>query len=247
MTRGVWDNMHQNNWEKETFLIFDRFLNPGNSYIDTGAWIGPTVLYGAHKTKHVYAIEPDPVAFNEFIINLNLNPFIASKVTCINVAIAEKSSNINLYMRDQLGVSTSSLIQTISDNYCRVRSITIYDLITENNIENVNFIKMDIEGGEYSLIPFLHEFLKSQKPTLFLSLHPVFLNEHLNLMTNNNGNPSPEFIIQTEKLLNNLQFYKHIYNIFGNPVNKDAVLRDSYNAELAYSQKTAYVFTDECW
>ncbi|MCP1093484.1 FkbM family methyltransferase [Bacillaceae bacterium OS4b] len=247
MTRGVWDNMHQNNWEEETFVIFDRFLKPGNSYIDIGAWIGPTVLYGAHKAKHVYAIEPDPVAFNEFITNLNLNPFIAPKVTCINAAIAKKSGNINLYMRDQLGISTSSLIPTISDNYCRVRAITIYDLITENNIKNVNFIKMDIEGGEYSLIPVLHEFLKSQKPTLYLSLHPGFLNEHLNLKTNKNGNPSHEFNIQTEKLLDNLQFYKHIYDIFGNLVNKDAVLRDSYNAELAYSQKTAYIFTDEFW
>lgn len=247
MTRGVWDRMHQNDWEEETFMIFDRFLKPENSYIDIGAWVGPTVLYGANKAKHVYGVEPDPVAFKELITNLNLNPFIAPKVTCINAAIAEKSGNINLYMRDQFGISTSSLIPTISNKYCQVRAITIYDLITENHIENVNFIKMDIEGGEYSLIPFLHEFLKLQKPTLYLSLHPGFLNEHLNLMSNKNSDPSDQFNIQTKKLLDNLQFYKYIYDIFGNLVSKDTVLRDSYTAELAYSEKTAYIFTDECW
>ncbi|WP_448163393.1 hypothetical protein [Bacillus mobilis] len=30
-------------------MIFDRFLKPANSYIDIGAWIGPTVFYGTHK------------------------------------------------------------------------------------------------------------------------------------------------------------------------------------------------------
>lgn len=66
-------------------------------------------------------------------------------------------------------------------------------------------------------------------------------------MLNKNDNHSHEFNIQAKKLLEILQFYKNIYDIFGNLVNKDAVLRDSYTVELAYSQKTVYIFTNECW
>lgn len=194
---------------------------------------------GAHKAKHVYGLEPDPVAFNELITNLNLNPDISSKITCINAAIAEKSGNTNLYMRSRFGDSSSSLIPTISDHYCQVRALTIYDLITENNIENVNFIKMDIEGGEYSLIPFLHEFLKLQKPTLYLSLHPVFLNDHVNFIPNKSNDPQNQINIQTKNLLDNLQCYKYIYDVFGNLVNKDVILRITNTGE--------FIFTDECW
>ncbi|PEC43110.1 hypothetical protein CON11_19670 [Priestia megaterium] len=43
LTQWIWNEMHQNNWEEETFEIFDRFLNNEHSYIDIGAWIGPTV------------------------------------------------------------------------------------------------------------------------------------------------------------------------------------------------------------
>jgi FkbM family methyltransferase len=239
LTQWIWNEMHQNKWEEETFKIFDRFLNAEHSYIDIGAWIGPTVLYGAHKVKHVYGIEPDPIAFEELITNLNLNPSIASKVTCINAALAEKSGDINLYMRHHFGDSTSSLIPTISNNHCKVKSITIDDLITQNNIKEVNFVKMDIEGGEYSLIPFLHEFLKTQKPTLYLSLHPGFFNENVNLILNKSNDSSSQLNIQTEKLLDNLQFYKYIYDIFGNPVDREAVLNVTYTGE--------FIFTNECW
>lgn len=38
-------------WERNTQKIFDKFLDSNHSYIDIGAWIGPTVLYGAQIAK----------------------------------------------------------------------------------------------------------------------------------------------------------------------------------------------------
>ncbi|SDX91859.1 FkbM family methyltransferase [Thermoactinomyces sp. DSM 45892] len=54
------------------------------------------------------------------------------------------------------------------------------DLINQYNIRDVNFVKMDIEGGEYALIPCLKEFLEAEKPTFYASLHSPFLKENLN-------------------------------------------------------------------
>jgi hypothetical protein len=73
-----WEKLYAN-WEESTFTIFDRFLNTNSSYLDVGAWIGPTILYGAQKAEHVYAIEPDPVAYQELTRNLQLNPSLTSK------------------------------------------------------------------------------------------------------------------------------------------------------------------------
>ena len=36
------------NYEKNTYKIFDKFLDENHSYIDIGAFIGSTVLYGAN-------------------------------------------------------------------------------------------------------------------------------------------------------------------------------------------------------
>ncbi|MFP8644891.1 FkbM family methyltransferase [Priestia aryabhattai] len=237
--RKIWNKIRQNTWEEETFKILDRYLKSENSYIDIGAWIGPTVLYGAHKTKHVYGVEPDSIAFKELVTNVNLNPSISSKVTCINAAITEKSGNTNLYKRGKFGNSMSSLIPTMSHKCHQVRGITIHDLISENNIENVNFIKIDIEGGEYSLIPNLYEFLKSQKPTLYLSIHPRFLKENLDLISTKDTNNSEYFKFKTEKLWESLQFYKYTYDNLGNPINKDAIFHVMKTGE--------FLFTNKCW
>jgi FkbM family methyltransferase len=239
-TGWLWYEIFNNNWEEATFKIFDRFLSPEHAYLDIGAWIGPTVLYGAHRARHVYGIEPDPVAYAELMTNLSLNPSLAHRITCIHAALADKPGTANLYIRYEFGDSTSSLIPTLSDkNYCQVRSITIHELIAEHVIQHLNFIKMDIEGGEYSLIPTLHEFLKAQRPTLYLSLHPHFLSEHVNLQSANDHISTNQPHIQTEQLLDSLQFYKYIYDINGNVVDRDAVLSVTKTGE--------FVFSDEIW
>ena len=65
-----WAQLQLNLWESNTFKIFDTFLDSNHSYIDLGAWIGPTVLYGCQKAKFCYAIEPDPVAFKQLKNNV---------------------------------------------------------------------------------------------------------------------------------------------------------------------------------
>jgi FkbM family methyltransferase len=233
------------NWEVETFNIFNRFLNNKSSYLDIGAWIGPTVLYGAHKAKHVYALEPDPVAFQELIFNINLNPGITSKVTCINAALGEKSGIIKLFQRNSLGDSMSSLIPTSSyEKYCEVIATSIDELTLNYNIKDINFIKMDIEAGEYFLIPALSKYLKLTRPTLNLSLHPPFLNDTgtLQFVYNSNWKLDDYSIYKeslTKRLVKSLEFYKYIYDSQGNLVNKNSILN--------LTNHGMFVFTDDQW
>ena len=39
----------------------------------------------------------------------------------------------------------------------------------------LDFIKIDIEGGEFSLLPSLAEYLSAEKPIVYLSTHAPFL------------------------------------------------------------------------
>ncbi|SHJ21347.1 FkbM family methyltransferase [Desulfosporosinus lacus] len=47
-----------------------------------------------------------------------------------------------------------------------IRGITISDFVTEYDVKDIGFIKIDIEGGEYSLIPSMHYYLYSFRPTI---------------------------------------------------------------------------------
>jgi FkbM family methyltransferase len=235
-----WENTYKD-WEESTFTIFDRFLTTTSSYLDVGAWIGPTVLYGAQKAKHVYAIEPDPIAYQELINNLQLNPAVTPKVTCVHSALTASSGPKRLYIRAISGDSSSSIIPTLSDeNFVEVRGMTIEELTFEHNLKDINFIKMDIEAGEYFLLPAMRNYLKSKRPTLYLSLHPQFLKEEMNLKLNKDSYSESEHILfLTQRLLDSLDFYRYIYDAKGNIVDRSIILKET--------DFTSFLFTDKRW
>lgn len=42
--RNFWSNLSKGGWERLTFNIFKKYINPGKTVVvDFGAWIGPTV------------------------------------------------------------------------------------------------------------------------------------------------------------------------------------------------------------
>lgn len=225
---NFWEYSFKKDWEQATFNIFDKFLNENANYLDIGAWIGPTVLYGAHKAKHVYSIEPDPVAYKELTYNLQLNQDTIRNVTCINSALTPDSQVYRLYIKSKYGDSETSLIPSNSiEDFIEVSGITITDLINTYNIKDINFIKMDIEAGEYYIIPSMKLFLESQRPTLYLSLHPPKIKKEKDL------------IYLTQRLIDNLDFYTYIYDVDGNRINSRQFLSErNFNS---------FIFTDEPW
>ena len=74
-------------WEVHTHKILEKFLDSNHSFIDIGAFIGPTTLYGAFIAKKVYAIEPDPIAFNELKKNVLLNHVLKEKIELHQICI----------------------------------------------------------------------------------------------------------------------------------------------------------------
>jgi hypothetical protein len=59
-----WDSVEGGLWERDTFVVYKTFLNANSSLIDFGAWIGPTVLYGASLVRLLFpsldCMQPPP-------------------------------------------------------------------------------------------------------------------------------------------------------------------------------------------
>ena len=213
-----WNAIINNKWESDTFTIFDRFIDKKCSFIDIGSWIGPTVLYGSYLARKVYAIEPDPVAYSELKKNVTLNLPDSENISLFKICIAPESGEINFGNQDEWGNSRSSILFSDRETNQKTTGMDFTSFINTNNIKKCNFIKMDIEGGEYLVLGGMKNYLQKIRPTLYLSLHPK------NLGRTPRSN-MPEFLISLKRrflrfrsalnVLNCLNGYRHLYDIKG--------------------------------
>lgn len=173
-----WDSFEDNSWEPDTINILDNYLSPQDTFIDIGAWIGPITLYAGFKAQKCYSFEPDPTAYKELVENISLNPTLAHKIDLINQAITTDGRNVKIYSRYSYGDSGTSILKRVKskNEFIEVPSITFSRFVQNNSIQT-KFIKMDVEGAEFFIIPSMIEILKSQKPKLLLSLHHGALTE----------------------------------------------------------------------
>lgn len=170
-----WRMVNQNKWENDTFGVLDRYLQPNSIYLDVGAWIGPTVLYTAQRCQTVYCIEPDYTAYRYLLWNLDLNRI--HNVQPFNVALTETTGMRQMAApKDRFGDSSTSLVrQRPGNSTIQVFGMGWADWLKAIRPATFDLIKIDIEGGEFSLIPAMRDYLAAYKPPLYLSLHPTFL------------------------------------------------------------------------
>ena len=146
-------NAFSTDWELDKKALSEKYTAPDKSIIDVGAWIGPTVLIGyANNAKHIYAIEADPA--NAHILKKNcMRNFIADRVTIITRCMYPVSNETISFGKCLLQGSGASSTKTFGGS-AKVLSSTLIDSIIDNNInlDEVNILKIDIEGAELLLV-----------------------------------------------------------------------------------------------
>jgi len=179
---SFWELLENGNWEPHTFDVFDRYLDDRTCFIDIGGWIGSTTLYAAAKANKVLVFEPDPSAFAELETNLRLNKKLGNlqNIIAFPTAIAPQTGRVRLGVRHEGGDSMSSVLLAASNDF-EVKSLELAEVIEEHKLWKESlFVKMDVEGFEYDIIPSLAEVVDNLTSAKFLiSLHPQFLLEKL--------------------------------------------------------------------
>jgi FkbM family methyltransferase len=175
-----WDSLASGQWEPETFALFDHFLDASTVHVDIGAWIGPTVLYAATRARQVIGFEPDPVAFAALEITAKANHHL-SPIVVHPVAIARQSGELVMGSKDRPGDSMSSSLFAQSDQSWHAQARCLEEFESSWPASAPVFLKIDIEGGEYELLPALANFVRRRQPDIYLSLHShLFLGDSVN-------------------------------------------------------------------
>jgi FkbM family methyltransferase len=173
-----WSKINRGEWEPHTLSILQDQLDSSVRYCDIGAWIGPTVLPAASSCARVYCFEPDRLAFRYLLLNLQRNGM--NNVLPFNLALsAEDRTRSMASPRGKSGDSMTSLLTPGGRNGQEVLCLSWQTWLSCLAEPDLDFIKMDIEGGEYALLPAMAEYLVSNKPRLYLSLHPHLLEPEL--------------------------------------------------------------------
>jgi len=204
-----WRKASAGDWEPETFAVLDQFLSPESDYLDIGAWIGPTVLYGARKARHVFCFEPDPTAFRHLAWNLDLNGI--RNVSAFGVALSDQFGVARMAStRGEPGDSTSSLLHDAAHGTDAL-TIAWDQFQATQDLSRVSLVKMDIEGAEFFVLPTLLDWLKQKRPALFLSLHAPLLSD-------------ADRQSRVVGLLESLQFYGQIRDEHNQPIQKETLV-----------------------
>lgn len=179
---SFWPYLASGQWEPETFAVIDHFVQPEQLTFDLGAWAGPIALYMAARGANVYALDPDPIVYKELVDNVALNPSLEHLLHPHPLAIHNIDSEVTLFARTAYGQSSTSVLarsrDTLDSAMARAVSLATLHEIAEH--KPVDFIKMDIEGGEFLVLPTAQEQLERMgMPTLFVAMHYGHLRESI--------------------------------------------------------------------
>lgn len=204
--RSFWDWYETDGWEPETVAIFDRFLRPDMRYVDLGAWIGSTVLLAAPRVSRVVCAEPDPLAFAVLTENLLLNPETEEKTVAVQAAVGPGDGTVTLSSAGRGGDSNSSVVRRGDTGaHWEAEQVSLSTLLSRAGVEAADFVKIDIEGAEYDLVPAM----RNRVSTLYIAFHP-------NLLIDKRSFParvtsSVRALLANRRLLRKLLQYRHHY------------------------------------
>ena len=170
-----WDKVERGLWEPETLALIDEQVTPGATFLDLGAWVGPTALYAAARGARVIALEADPVALDQFRRNLAANPVLAGRIEVLARAVHAAEGQVKFGARRKPGDSMSSVLIPPGAATWVAETITPAALAARIGAGGRLFIKIDIEGGEYELLPAMRPLLERRDCRVLLSFHPGIL------------------------------------------------------------------------
>jgi len=147
-------------------------VEEGDYVIDGGACYGDTALYFAHdvgangKVFSFEFLKDNVEMFNKM---LDLNPELKNRIQLFKNALWE-NSNEHLYVIGN-GPATNCSLEKPEKYDAQVQTKSIDDMVKEQNIEKINFIKLDIEGAELECLKGAKNTIQTFKPKLTVCLY----------------------------------------------------------------------------
>ncbi|MCX6704406.1 MAG: FkbM family methyltransferase [Candidatus Woesebacteria bacterium] len=153
-------------------------IHEGDTVIDIGANIGIFGVFAASKgAGRIIEIEPFPENIIRIKKNFSINKM--SMPIILKAAVSDNNGTEKLFLGDldshNLLFKNNPKIIGL-EKYIRVKTVTLNEIIQKYFIKRVNFLKIDCEGGEGSIIA-------STLPPVWEKIDKVAIEYHDNVST----------------------------------------------------------------
>jgi FkbM family methyltransferase len=168
---------HKNDYNKtfESGMLLERmilniskeYIDPNKNIIDIGANIGNhTVVYSNFTNGSVYSFEPQKEIYDILLENIKINK--CSNVKAFNFGISDREDKFFMNARYDCpnNFGSFSIQKQTSPTGITVECKPIDSF----DIENVGFIKIDVEGHELNVLKGIASLLARDKPTLIIEI-----------------------------------------------------------------------------
>ena len=139
--------------------------------IDAGAYIGDSAAVLSRMTNgKVHAFEPTSKSFNSMLETIKLNE-LEDKVIPYNLGLSDEKGTLT-FTNSIVGTTNSQRLDSplpyVSTE--EVKVTTVDEIVCEQELQ-IGLIKVDVEGAEQLLLKGALNTIKTQKPTLLISIY----------------------------------------------------------------------------
>ncbi len=155
---------------EEIFIRAEYYFKPAKDSLvifDCGANIGMALLFFKWLCPNckIYAFEPDKKTFDVLQENIRIN--CLKGIYAFNYALYDNAGKLKFFVDKKVSGSFMMSVNQIENSaQDEVQAITLSEFLTQENITNIDLLKMDIEGSELKVFS---ELDKSEKLKLICS------------------------------------------------------------------------------
>ena len=155
-------------YESEMRWFLDQ-MKPDQCFIDVGANVGIYSLHASRRLRDrgkVHAFEPTPETFDTLNQNIHLNSF--NNIETHKLALSDHCGILYLVAGDRPASNATS----IDGSGLSIQALTLDEFRETHTDRKIDFIKVDIEGGEEAFFRGGKDTLHRDNPViLFESMH----------------------------------------------------------------------------
>ncbi len=165
------------NYEAENFEFLFAHSKNGDVLLDFGAHIGLFAVIASQATGaagKVFAFEPSPTTNRLLRKTIAINK-AENNITTYQKAVGGEVGKTVFFISDGQADNSNSLVNYKEDRPLHGIDIdvtTIDAFVIEQQLQQVNFVKIDVEGAEFDAIKGAVNTFKKFKPFCILAIHP---------------------------------------------------------------------------
>lgn len=155
-------------------ILFESIVPEGGTVFDIGAHAGfysllASILVGPHG--RVFSFEPN--SRNLFYLKRHIQLNNINNINVLEVAVSDRDGSAFFSADDPSGLTGRLSPQGKS----LVKTVTLDQLYADQVIPVPGYVKIDVEGGEVSVLAGARTILSRYHPTLFLATHSGMLHQ----------------------------------------------------------------------